>query len=80
MYKNDSDSLLNVTDIYGIKLLLTRLHREHKPRHNSKDTINNLLSYCSLRIQSTFNFCGAGKISSLKEPIPRIISLNLIHS
>ena len=54
------NSVFNVVDIYGIKLL-TRLRvglshlREHKFRHNFQDTINPLCS-CSLEIESTSHF------------------------
>ena len=54
------NSVFNVVDIYGIKLL-TRLRvgfshlREHKFRHNSQDTINPLCS-CSLEVESTSHF------------------------
>ena len=54
------NSVFNVVDIYGIKLL-TRLRvdlshlREHKCKHSFQDTINPLSS-CSLEIESTFHF------------------------
>ena len=54
------NSVFNVADIYGIKLL-TRLRvglshlREHKFRHNFQDIIN-LLCSCSLEIESTTLF------------------------
>ena len=54
------NSVFNVVDVYGIKLL-TRLRvglshlRERKFRHNFQDTINPLCS-CSLEIESTSHF------------------------
>ena len=54
------NSVFNVVDVYGIKLL-TRLRvglshlREHKFRHNFQDTINPLCS-CSLEVESTSHF------------------------
>ena len=68
-----TNSVFNVSDIYGIKLL-TRLRvglshlREHKFRDNFQDTINPLFSR-SLEVEYTSHFFCAAKISSPQEPI-----------
>ena len=60
-----SNSVFNVTDVYGIKLL-TRLRlglsylREYKFRHNFQDTINPLC-FCNLEIESIFHFSALPK-------------------
>ena len=67
------NSVFNVADIYGIKLL-TRLRvglshlREHKCRHDFQDTINPICS-CSREIESTSHFFLRCQISSPQESI-----------
>ena len=67
------NSVFGVANKYGIKLL-TRLRvglshlKEHKFRHNFRDTINPLCSY-SLEIESNSHFFLHCQNSSPQEPI-----------
>ena len=74
------NSLFNITDIYGIKLLarlrvsLSHL-REHKFRHDFQDTINPLCS-CSLEIESASHFFLRGQ----NFVIPRANLMNVFRN